>query len=245
MPFSEGLGVLEPSAIGLREEIAAGVERVEAARDAAGKRRPASKAVRRPGISAMQELQRQSAERQRRQLEDLETQLREVQKTFTGGHPAVLELQHSIELLKARQGDTPELQKQLQTPTRKLPAAAQQLASATTAEIEDAPIEQAKEDLRFAMSKYMTLLDRIDNAQMSLRSAQANFKHRFSVVTPAELPRAPIKPKQPAVLLGGIIGGLLLAVFLSALRDLRRGLVFERWQVLRELGIPVLGEIHQ
>jgi uncharacterized protein involved in exopolysaccharide biosynthesis len=270
-PFSDAIDILEPRAAGLREEIVDGVERVDAAREAASLRRRAA-APKRVGLSAAQQLQRQNAERQREELrtaleskkraiadlvqsqrlqvENLETQIKDARKTYSDEHPAVLELQHGLEVLRA-QGDTLELrqlkdeEQQLEAETRRLPATVQQLASATVAEIEDAPIEQAKDDLRFAVSKYLALLDRIDRAQMNLQSARANFKHRFSIVTPAELPRAPIKPKKPMVLLGSIIGGLLLGVFLSALRDLRQGLIFERWQVLRELGIPVLGEIHQ
>ncbi|HEX4381794.1 MAG TPA: hypothetical protein VH083_02550 [Myxococcales bacterium] len=276
-PLEDAIGILELHTSSLREVIVAGVERVEAAREAANQRHPA-----RAGVPATRRPQRQTAEQKREELraalesktraidaveqprrarlEELQTELADARKIFADEHPAVLGLRHQLEL---QQIDPPELRalKEQRDELRaesarrgamdvaggllgRLPATARQLASATTAEIEDAPIEQAKEDLRFAMSKYLTLLDRIDSAQMHLESAQADFKHRFSVVTPAEVPRAPFKPKKPAILLGGLLGGLALAVFLSALRDLRRGLVFERWQVPRELGIPVLGEIH-
>jgi uncharacterized protein involved in exopolysaccharide biosynthesis len=291
-PLSDAIGILEQRAIGLREEIVADVERVEAARDAAAKRHPlAVPKAPRPAVSPVQLLARQQADRQReemrtaldakkraiadleqtrtRNLEELQTQLKDARKIYADEHPIVLGLQHDIEVLQGTP-ESPELRKlreekeTLETEalrrgaispaevaegetgvSRRLPTSAEQLARATTAEIEDAPIEQAKEDLRFAMSKYSALLDRIDTAQMELQGVNAAFKYRYSTVTPAELPRAPIKPKVPMILLASIIGGMAVAVLLSALRDVRRGLVFERWQVGRQLGVPILGEVHQ
>jgi uncharacterized protein involved in exopolysaccharide biosynthesis len=254
-PLSDAIGVLQDHAGLLREEIVGGVERVTAAREAAGKQR-IPKAARqrverqrerlRADFESKQRAIADLTQSQRRQLEDLQTQLKHAQKTYADEHPAVLELRHELEAMQA-QGDAPELRKlkEEQEQFRRLPGTPWQLAAATTGEIEDAPVEQAKEDLRFAMSKYVTMLDRLDRAQLKLQSTQANFKHRFKVMVPAELPRAPVKPKRLAVLLGSILGGLALAVLLSALRDLRRGLILERWQVVRELGIPILGEIHQ
>ncbi|HEX4382642.1 MAG TPA: hypothetical protein VH083_06825 [Myxococcales bacterium] len=204
-----------------------------------------------------------------RNLDDLKTQLAEAQKIYSDEHPKVLELKNQIDVLNS-QTDTPQLRKlreekdaleqealrrgaisaaelteSQQGLSRRLPTTPEQLARATTNEIEDAPIEQAKEDLRLAMSKYSQTLNQIDSNRLELQSINAGFDLRFSVITPAELPRTPSKPKVPLVLFGSVIGGLALAVFLSALRDVRAGLVFERWQVLRQLGIPILGEIHQ
>jgi capsular polysaccharide biosynthesis protein len=41
------------------------------------------------------------------------------------------------------------------------------------------------------------------------------------------------------------VAGLLLAIFLVGVRDLRSGIVYERWQILRQLDLPVLGEVGQ
>jgi uncharacterized protein involved in exopolysaccharide biosynthesis len=129
--------------------------------------------------------------------------------------------------------------------TRRLPVEPQQLAQAVSADIEDAPIEQAKGELRFAITKYQTLLDRIDSAQMELESARAAFKYRYSVLVPAEVPRSPVKPKKATVMASSAVAGLLLAIFLVGVRDLRSGIVYERWQILRQLDLPVLGEVGQ
>jgi uncharacterized protein involved in exopolysaccharide biosynthesis len=202
-----------------------------------------------------------------RQVEDLQAKLAETRLTYADSHPAVIDLQQRIDTLQ-NQSDSPQVhsfRQELQTLeseairrgaivphgtredselSRRLPTSARQIARATTAEIEDAPIEQAKSDLRFAISKYQNILDRIDAAKMENETARAAFKYRYSVLMPAEVPRKPIKPKVAMGMATGMIGGLLAAVFLATAWNLRKNLVRERWQVERLLELPVLGEVH-
>jgi uncharacterized protein involved in exopolysaccharide biosynthesis len=204
----------------------------------------------------------------RRQVEELQAKLAETRLTYADSHPAVIDLQQRIDTLQS-QDESPQLRsirQELQTLegeairrgafvphdtrtgelelSRRLPTSAQQIARATTAEIEDAPIEQAKSDLRFAISKYQNILDRIDAAKMENETARAAFKYRYSVLMPAEVPRKPIKPKVATGMATGVIGGLFAAVFLATAWNLRKNLVRERWQVERLLELPVLGEVH-
>lgn len=221
----------------------------------------------RVGLETKKSAIRDFEEARARSLDELKALLAAKQKIYSDEHPEVLDVKNQIETLNS-QTEPPQLRKlrdekdaleaeavrrgaisasELSTQglPRRLPTTPEQLARATTTEIEEAPIEQAKEDLRLHMSRYSMALHQIDSNKLELQSINAGFDLRFSIITPAELPRAPTKPKVPLLLFGSIIGGIALAIFLSALRDVRAGLVFERWQVLRQLGIPILGEIHQ
>jgi hypothetical protein len=45
------------------------------------------------------------------------------------------------------------------------------------------------------------------------------------------------------VIAGGLLGGLLLALFVASALDARSGRLEERWQVERGLGVRVVGEL--
>jgi uncharacterized protein involved in exopolysaccharide biosynthesis len=203
-------------------------------------------------------------ESRRRQIAELQSRIDEAKATYSDVHPVVVDLQQRMDTLKNREDSLhlATLREEIQALeaeairrgafkpqevrlTRRLPVEPQQLAQAVSADIEDAPIEQAKGELRFAITKYQTLLDRIDSAQMELESARAAFKYRYSVLVPAEVPRSPVKPKKATVMASSAVAGLLLAIFLVGVRDLRSGIVYERWQILRQLDLPVLGEVGQ
>jgi uncharacterized protein involved in exopolysaccharide biosynthesis len=203
-------------------------------------------------------------ESRRRQIAELQSRIDEAKATYSDVHPVVVDLQQRMDTFKNQEDSLQlaTLREEMQALeaeairrgafkpqevrlTRRLPVEPQQLAQAVSAEIEEAPIEQAKGDLRYAITKYQTLLDRIDSAQMELESARAAFKYRYSVLMPAEVPRSPVKPKKTSVMASTAVAGLLLAIFLAGVRDLRSGIVYERWQVLRQLDLPVLGEVEQ
>jgi uncharacterized protein involved in exopolysaccharide biosynthesis len=95
---------------------------------------------------------------------------------------------------------------------------------------------------RYVVSKYTTVRDQISTARIDLDTAQAAFRHRYKVLTPAEIPNRPIKPKVPVMVAGGLIGGLFLALLLPIALELRRGRIVERWQVA-QIHLPVLAEL--
>jgi hypothetical protein len=41
------------------------------------------------------------------------------------------------------------------------------------------------------------------------------------------------------------VGGFLFALFVPAAVDLRSGRIFERWQVERQLGLPLIAELRR
>jgi uncharacterized protein involved in exopolysaccharide biosynthesis len=101
----------------------------------------------------------------------------------------------------------------------------------------------ARGQLRDAMDKYDALRTQIQTAQIDLETAQAAFKYRYTIVTPAHLPKAPVVPNVPLVTLTALMAGLLCGLLLAIVVDVRRGKLLERWQIERMLERPILGEI--
>jgi uncharacterized protein involved in exopolysaccharide biosynthesis len=101
----------------------------------------------------------------------------------------------------------------------------------------------ARGQLRDAMDKYASLRSQIQTAQIDLETAQAAFKYRYSVVTPARLPTSPTQPNVPEVLLAAVIAAIFWSLLFPVLVDIRAGRLLERWQIEHILGRPILGEI--
>jgi capsular polysaccharide biosynthesis protein len=76
-----------------------------------------------------------------------------------------------------------------------------------------------------------------------LETAQAAFKYRYSVVSPAHLPKSPTKPNVPLVVVAAFIAALLCGLLASILIDVLAGRLLERWQIETLLERPILGEI--
>jgi hypothetical protein len=107
----------------------------------------------------------------------------------------------------------------------------------------DPAMVYARGQLRDAMDKYAALRAQIQTAQIDLETAQAAFKYRYTIVTPARLPRSPTSPNLPVVILAAIIAGLFCGLVLAILADLRRGRLIERWQIEHLLERPIIGEV--
>jgi len=98
-------------------------------------------------------------------------------------------------------------------------------------------------DYGIIKKQHQTLLGRLESARMTREVDTSASSVRFRVIDP---PRVPAKPSGPprvlmssAVLLGGLIAGVLLAFFLSQLRP-----TFDDRRTLNEaMGLPVLGSV--
>jgi len=110
-------------------------------------------------------------------------------------------------------------------------------------ELADPDIEYARSQIGFAMRKYQDTQLSIDAARIKLDTAQAAFQHRYRVVTPAEAPNKPTKPQPGKVIAGALISGLVLGLFIALALEIRRGLIYEPWQVETSLGLPVVANI--
>ena len=101
----------------------------------------------------------------------------------------------------------------------------------------------ARGQLRDAMDKYAALRAQIQTAQIDLETAQAAFKYRYTVVTPARLPRDPTFPNIPVVTLVAFAVSILCGIFFAVIADVRKKRLLERWQIERLLDRPILGEV--
>lgn len=108
---------------------------------------------------------------------------------------------------------------------------------------DDPQIALARTRLVNAAQKYEELMGRVDAARMELDIARTEFKYRFTVIHPAEVPRMARKPNLLALLPGGLAVVLLFFLLVPAGVDFARGRFIEAWQVNRRLRLPVLAEL--
>jgi uncharacterized protein involved in exopolysaccharide biosynthesis len=204
-------------------------------------------------------------QQQQRTIEALNQQLVQAQLTLTPMHPTVIALQQQIDStsqplaeLKQLRSDERALMAQIAPPmpnaVPSLPtvrsAAADTVGPSTfpppslpfLATDKDGVVELAKAELSTAIQGYETAMARIDAAKVELDITRAAYKHRYTVITPAELPSKPKKPIAQLVAVGSVIGALVLAFLLAALADLGQGRILESWQFRRRFKLDVLGE---
>ena len=201
-------------------------------------------------------------------LQALQLRLAELRNTLGAAHPEIASTQESI---RAVSTDSPQLM-QLRTDERSLraqlavhgvrpgeigpaqaPGLEASLARATLERlsqrpavdsIEDPQVTYARSQLKIATSDYEDLLGRLEGARIELETARAAFKYRYNVIMPARVPNRSMKPNVPVMILAGAIGAMVLAVFAATTLDFLSGRMLERWQVDRQLGLPVLAELH-
>jgi hypothetical protein len=116
-----------------------------------------------------------------------------------------------------------------------------------------APVEQADATggetdfssirLRLELNQLESVLERTDGARIELAVSQAAFKYRYTVIRPAQVPKEPVRPKVSTIILAGMVASLMLACAAALARDLLGNRILERWQVERQLGLPVLGTV--
>jgi uncharacterized protein involved in exopolysaccharide biosynthesis len=93
-----------------------------------------------------------------------------------------------------------------------------------------------------SVAQYGSLRSEIFSTRVDLDTAQAAFNHRYQVIIPAEVPSKADKPKIGAVIGGGLVFALLIALLLPVLLELRTDIIRERWQV-EHIQLPVLAEL--
>lgn len=210
-------------------------------------------------------------EERQRELSTLRQQLSQAQLTLTPQHPQVIALQQQIdaksqpppELLQLKNdertllaqlaqsappatGPAPRTPGGAYVPTSvgpTAPAPVPNIPPLPDAWQADGRAQLARSKLESAIHTYQDTTSRIDAANIELEIARTAFKYRYTVVTPAEVPRKPKKPIATLVGIGSVVVALLLAILAATARDLLKGRILEAWQVRRKLKLDVLGEL--
>jgi uncharacterized protein involved in exopolysaccharide biosynthesis len=203
-----------------------------------------------------------SEEQHNRRLEQLNAELVAQRKLYGENHPNIVELEQRIVGLRAQGSPNTKVlqteEKQLNTEYQRYGGSAvpfpdepqpdpygleRVLIGILPALGENPKAALAKDELQTALAVQQQLRHRIDAAKLERDIVQASFKYRYTVLTPADFPRAPVKPNAKVIALGGMVAGLLLGLFAAIARDVLSGRMLQAWQVRRGLGLPVLAEL--
>jgi uncharacterized protein involved in exopolysaccharide biosynthesis len=194
-------------------------------------------------------------------LTEMQDDLAQKRELYAPDHPTVVELESQVAALRQGSAQVRALQaeekemlaeyadmggKSLPFPDEPVPdpyGLERVLMGLLPAVSENPAAAMSLERLRSRLSAHQQILKRIDAAKLERDIAERSFKYRFTVLSPAEFPRKPVKPNALVIALGGVVAGLLLGVFAALARDVLSGRVLESWQVERGLGLPVLAEL--
>ncbi len=198
---------------------------------------------------------REITEARGRRINELNNQLAEMSTTYASAHPAVVALKATIEAtqqespaLVALKSKEAALLSDGATGTRRpqagpgVVAAGANPAPGAPGETEGDGVTEAQGRFEAALRRYEGLRTRIDEAKIEQQTANANFKHKYSVVRPADRPGAPNRPIGLMMGVGGGLLTLLLVLLSSAVADKLSGIFYEPRRVRDILRIPVLGE---
>ena len=83
---------------------------------------------------------------------------------------------------------------------------------------------------------------RVIDAETQVKNTETAFNYRYQIITPPELPTAPVSGSLSSIIIS-IIGAGIVGAALTTMIDLLRGRVVEAWQVSRRLNLPVLAEL--
>lgn len=202
-------------------------------------------------------------------LTALQTSLTELRTRFGAAHPEVTATEENIKSLSQASPQLAELRAEEETLMKRLttlgvpdgaiaPPVVQSSydqsfssdALAALAVAADKPEEApevtfARSRLKIAIGEYEMLLANLQSARIELETARAAFKYRYTVITPARVPRKAVKPNVPVYVVGGLLVAAMAAIFAAIMLDFGGGRVLEPWQVDRQLGLPVLAEVRR
>jgi hypothetical protein len=201
-------------------------------------------------------------EKHNRRLEEMQAELMEQRKLYGGNHPTLVEQEQRVSALRAQgspqvgvlQTEEKELTREYERfggqavpfPDEPVPdpyGLERVLMGILPAVSENPKAAMAVDELRSRMNTQNQLRKRLDSAKMERDIAQASFKYRYTLLTPAEFPRKPVKPNAKVIAIGGMLAGLILGLFAALARDVLGGRLLQSWQVKRSLGLPVLAEL--
>lgn len=193
--------------------------------------------------------------RQRR-VAELQSQLQQQEAIYAEQHPALATTKRNIEALLSRSPQVETLRTEVADLEREVkrrgarpeapqrdPAPVMPGEVGTSVLVEDPRLEYERHKLWLLIRQHSGLLERIDSARVQMDTARAGFKYRYSVVSPPQLPKRPVKPHFAKMLVAGVVGAFSFAFLAAVAADLRARVLLERWEVEARLGLPLLGEV--
>jgi uncharacterized protein involved in exopolysaccharide biosynthesis len=199
-------------------------------------------------------LQEQENQKNQR-IAGVQNQLTERSSVLGPAHPEIVALKAQLE---QAQRDTPELSAAraskgaIDEEVSSLAAQAGVIISRTVYRAGSIPIpqdrkldEQTLARIASARARYDQTLTELDKERRNLKTAEEDFKIKYQVSHPPDVPYAPKKPVGLMVTLGGIILTLVLVLLLASLRDRASGVLFEAKHIRDKLRMPVLGDLHE
>jgi uncharacterized protein involved in exopolysaccharide biosynthesis len=202
----------------------------------------------------------QAAKQQR--LAELNQQLIEKQQTLAPGHPEVIGLKQTIAATEASQpGGLASLKAQEQDILNEM-AQQQQKAQAKAAEPRPAPrafapvptpapapeviaatapksVQDAQVRFDTVTATYQTLVKQLQELQVQMQEQEAQYKNRYKITHPAEVPAGPKRPVALIAMAIGLLSTIAAILTVAALADRFSGIFFEPRDVRDRLGLPV------
>jgi hypothetical protein len=207
-------------------------------------------------LRALNELE----EAQRRRVQEQQAKLTEQLNVYAPEHPQVVDTRKTLEVLRGPQpqldglrAEVRDLENEAKRRGIGRPTIAAAAAAATTTTTvpsfsdlgfsDDPRLEYERSQLAGMLRQHGNLLERIASAKVEIDTAEAAFKYRYTVLSPPQMPKGPLKPFGLILVVAGLLGGVVFAFFAAAVADLRSGRVIERWQIERELGVTILTKL--
>lgn len=197
-------------------------------------------------------------------LAELHQQLIEKQQTLAPGHPEVIGLKQTIAATEA--SSSPQVAQlkteetniinemaqqqraaqQKQEQNRALPrpvVAPQAPAPAPAPEVIAASAPKSVQDaqVRFdtVTATYQSLVKSLQELQVQMQEQEAQYKNRYKITHPAEVPAGPKRPVALIAIAIGILSTIAAVLAVAALADRFSGIFFEPRDVRDRLGLPV------
>jgi hypothetical protein len=190
----------------------------------------------------------------RRRLADLQAQLDAQRAIYSDAHPNIITLRRDIDALSRESPQIASLREEERRLRQEYQArvAAENIRPIPTVSASPASVSvqprttggvDENERVREARYRYQQMVERMNQAELELDASRAAFKYRYDVIWPAQVPKQPVSPNPFKVFGVGGFALVLLSLAVATWLDWRSGLVLERWQVERELDLPVLGDL--
>lgn len=194
----------------------------------------------------------------RQRLAQVQAELAQQQSMYAPDHPAIASTKRVLATLSQPSqqaeelaSEIDELEQQVQR-RRSSSGGGAAAAGSVATQVEEARERYGNQDprtefelrqLELLLDQHWNLMGRINQSRLEMETAQAAFDQRYSVIAPPQVPGRPVQPYGLLFTVGGLFGGIALALFATTVADLRRGVVLERWQVEQQLELPVISEV--